>query len=63
MGDRDRWPEVLTVRVARGTLARIQAALGEGEASAPAFTRTAINRELTERERERRFDRLRTWIV
>jgi hypothetical protein len=64
MRDRDRrWPEVLTVRLPARTLIRIQSALRQGEDGAAAFVRAAIERELSERARDRRLDRLRTWIV
>jgi hypothetical protein len=58
-----RWPEVLTVRLPARTLARISVTLRQGEDGAAAFAREAIVRELETRERERRHERLATWIA
>jgi hypothetical protein len=58
-----RWPEVVTVRLPARTLGRISAALRPGEDGAAAFVREAIVRELETRERDRRNERLATWIA
>jgi hypothetical protein len=64
MSDRDRrWPELLSVRLPRLTLARIRATLREGEDGAADFARKAIEAELHARERERRVEHLSTWIA
>jgi hypothetical protein len=64
MRDRDRrWPELLSVRLARGTLARIRLALRADEDGAAAFVRAAIEAELERRAKERRVERLATWIA
>jgi hypothetical protein len=53
----------LSVRLSRGTVDRIRANLRADEDGVAAFVRTAVERELTERARDRRIERLRTWIV
>jgi hypothetical protein len=64
MRDRGRqWPELLSVRLSRGTVDQIRANLRADEDGVAAFVRTAVERELSERARDRRLDRLRTWIV
>jgi hypothetical protein len=47
-----RWPELVSTRVERGTVARIRSALHQDEAGAAAFVRMAIDAELQRREQE-----------
>jgi hypothetical protein len=56
-------PELLSVRLSRGTLDKIRANLRADEDGAADFIRTAVERELSERARDRRLETLSTWIV
>jgi hypothetical protein len=64
MRDRlSRFTELLTVRLPPRTLARINATLRQDEDGPAAFVRAAVERELAERAKEQRVERISTWIV